>query len=68
LVLNFTCVGYSQLVFFISEMKTAAPDVEFIRKECTAVMNFLFLKENKFISITLSEKSPSYLAVKNWVD
>jgi hypothetical protein len=48
-------------------MKTAAPDVEFMTKECRAVMNFLFLKEKKFISITLGEKSPSYLAVKNWV-
>jgi len=67
LVLNFTCVGYSQLVFFISEMKTAAPDVEFMTKECRAVMNFLFLKQKKFVSITLGEKSPSYLAVKNWV-
>jgi hypothetical protein len=30
-------------------------------------MNFLFVKENQFISVTLGEKSPSYLTVKNWV-
>jgi len=43
-------------VFFISELKTAAPDVEFMTKECKAVMNFFFLKEKKFISVTLGEK------------
>jgi hypothetical protein len=30
-------------------------------------MNILFLKEKKFISVTLGEKSPSYLTIKNWV-
>jgi len=54
-------------VFFISVLKTAAPDVECMTKECRAVMNFLFLKEKKFISVTLGDKSPSYLTVKNWV-
>jgi len=39
-------------VFFISEMKTAAPDVESMTKECRTVMNFLVLKEKKFISVT----------------
>ena len=41
-------------------------------KECRAVMQFLFLKgktakEIYDMSITLGEKSPSYLTVKNWV-
>jgi len=43
-------------VFFISELKKAAPDVEFMTKECRAMMNFLFLKQKKFISVTLGDK------------
>jgi hypothetical protein len=43
-------------LFYICELKTAAPDVELMTKECRAVMNFMFLKEKKFISITLGEK------------
>jgi hypothetical protein len=54
-------------VFFTSELKRAAPDVEFMTKECRVVINFLFLKEKKFISVTLGEKSPSSLTVKDWV-
>jgi transposase len=51
----------------------AAPDVEFMTKECRAVMKFLFLngKSAKDIyddmSVTLGKKSPSYSTVKNWV-
>jgi len=31
-------------LFFRSELKMAAPDVEFMTKQCTAVMKILFLK------------------------
>jgi hypothetical protein len=52
----------------------AAPDVEFTRKECRAMMNFLFLKGKATIemyddiSVTFGEnKNSSYLTLKNWV-
>lgn len=73
MVLNFIRVGCLELLFFRSEVKMAAPDVEFMTKECRAVMKFLFLngKSAKDIyddmSVTLGKKSPSYSTVKNWV-
>jgi hypothetical protein len=44
LVPNFICVGCSELLFFRFEVKMAAPDEEFMTKESTAVMKFLFLQ------------------------
>jgi histone-lysine N-methyltransferase SETMAR len=73
LVINFICVGYLELLFLSSEVKMAAPDVEFMTKECRGVMNFLFLKVKSAkeiyddMSVTSGEKSPSYSTVKNWV-
>jgi transposase len=46
---------------------------DFTAKECPAVMKYLFLKENSAkqiydgMSVTLSDKCPSYSTVKNWV-
>jgi hypothetical protein len=43
-VQDFICVGYLELLFFRSELKMVAPDVEFMTKECRTVMHLLFLK------------------------
>jgi hypothetical protein len=50
-----------------------APNIKVMTKEGRAVMQFLFLKGKTAkeiyddMSLTLVEKSPSYLTVKNWV-
>jgi hypothetical protein len=51
----------------------AGPDVEFMTKECRAVMKFPFLRGETTkeiyddMSFTLGEKSPSYSTVQDWV-
>jgi hypothetical protein len=53
-------------------VKVAQNNGDFTAKECRVVMKYLFLKGNSAkemygMSVTLSDKRPSYCTVKHWV-